>query len=218
MGSADEFYFHSVDLTSDLDEISARFHTTAVKQMIKRADRECLVYSEGRDSQHLDMFYRLLLVTRQRHQIPPQPKRWFRNVMSCMGDLAKIRVALKDGEPVASILTLAYKNAYYYKYGCSDLRFSKMGGTQMLLWKTIQEAKEAGAELFDMGRSDPGNKGLVEFKERWGAHRKELRYYRYPPMQKTSDGRAMKLAQAVFKRVPAGLQETIGNMMYKHIG
>ncbi len=218
LGRAEEFYFHSIDLTSGLDEISVRLHTTAVKQMITRAQRENLVYSEGRDDRHLDMFYRLLLVTRQRHQIPPQPKRWFGNVLSLLGDIAKIRVAMKDGKPIASIMTLAYKNVHYYKYGCSDLRFSKMGGTQMLLWRAIQEAKEAGAELFDMGRSDPQNKGLVEFKERWGAQRKEICYYRYPSATKIGEGSAMKLAQTVYKRIPAGLQETIGNVLYKHIG
>ncbi|MCX6344469.1 MAG: GNAT family N-acetyltransferase [Armatimonadetes bacterium] len=218
LGRTEKFYFHSIDLTDSLDEISARLHTSHVKRKLKRADSENLIYSEGRDDRHLGMFYKLLLVTRQRHQIPPQPKHWFGNVLSCLGDFAKIRVALKDGEPVASILTLAYKNAHYYKYGCSDLRFSKMGGTQMLLWRAIAEAKGAGADFFDMGRSDPENTGLVEFKERWGAQRKEICYYRYPSTTKTGDGSAMKLAQSVFRRIPAGLQETIGNVLYKHIG
>ncbi len=138
--------------------------------------------------------------------------------MQCLGDMAKIRVALKDDEPAASILTIAFRDTHYYKYGCSDGRFSKFGGTQMLLWRAIQDALEAGAMAFDMGRSDPQNKGLVEFKERWGAQRREICYYRYPPARESHGGHSMKLAQQVFRRIPASLQETVGNILYKHIG
>lgn len=218
LSSSDNFLFHSIDLTKNLEDIYAHFHTTSVKQMIKRADREHLAYSEGRDEHHLDIFYKLLLLTRQKHQIPPQPRNWFANILNCLGDAAKIRIALKNDVPVASILTISHKQTHYYKYGCSDSKFSKMGGTQMLLWRAIQDAKNSGATVFDMGRSDPHNRGLVEFKERWGSQQNEIHYYRYPPVRNTSGGKGMKIAKSVFKCVPAKLQETIGSLIYRHIG
>ena len=219
LSPAGHFHFHQIDLTCSLTEIQARFHTTSIKQMIKRASREGLVQSAGRDERHLDWFYRLLLVTRQRHGVPPQPRRWFANVLACLGDAATIRVALKDGQPVAAIFTLAHKRTHYYKYGCSDLQFSRLGGTQMLLSNAILDAREAGAGIFDMGRSDPANAGLVEFKERWGAQRTELRYYRCPAVVMANDkSHARTFAASVFRRLPLRLQEAIGCHIYKHIG
>ena len=44
--------------------------------------------------------------------------------MASFGDKLKFRVAFKDGAPIASILTLDYKDTVTFKYGCSDARWS----------------------------------------------------------------------------------------------
>jgi len=41
----------------------------------------------------------------------------------------KIRVASKDGRPIASILTLSWKDIMVYEYGCSDERFHNLRST-----------------------------------------------------------------------------------------
>jgi len=69
------------------------------------------------------------------------------------GDALQIRVACKENVPVAAILTIRHKNTITYKYGCSDARFHNLGGTHLLFWKTIEEAKAAGLQFFDLGRT-----------------------------------------------------------------
>ena len=91
-----------------------------MQRKIKRAEREGLTYEEGQSDSLLAKFYQLLLFTRRRHGLPPQPVAWFRNLITCLGDKVKIRVASKDGCPVASMLTLRHKQVLVYKYGCSD--------------------------------------------------------------------------------------------------
>jgi lipid II:glycine glycyltransferase (peptidoglycan interpeptide bridge formation enzyme) len=88
-------------------------------------------------------------------------------------------VASKDGRPIAAILTIRFKHALVYKYGGSDSRFNNPG-MQFLLWRTIEEGKEAQLSEFDMGRSDCDDVGLVAFKDRWAAARCQLDYFRYP--------------------------------------
>lgn len=87
---------------------------------------------EGRSEILLDKFYDLLLLMRRQHQFPPQPRDWFRNLFACLGEQIKIGVASKDGQPIASILTLSYKGSLVYKYGCSDARFHNLGGMSFL--------------------------------------------------------------------------------------
>ncbi len=140
-----------------------------MQRKVRRAEREALSFEEGRSESLLQQFYHLLLLTRRRQQLPPQPLNWFRNLIGCLEDGIGIRVASKDGHPVASILTLRYKDALVYKYGCSDARFSQYGGMQFLLWRAIQKAKQNGQREFDLGRSDCDNPGLVAFKDRWGS-------------------------------------------------
>src|SRR5262249_25321288 len=146
-------------------------HKDSTQRKIRRAEREGLTYEDGRSAPLLNAFFGLLLVTRRRHQLPPQPKQWFQNLIDCFGESLKIRVASKDGRPIAAILTLRHKNTLLYKYGGSCVECNNMGGMHLLLWKSIQEAKQYGLRKFDLGRSDYENTGLITFKDRWGGTR-----------------------------------------------
>src|SRR5271157_538404 len=108
------FFFHRLDLRPSLDEIFRSFHKDCVQRNIRRAERQKVTYEEGRSDLLLTTFYRLLLMTRRRHGLPAQPVDWFRNILACLGDKAKIQVVSKDGRPIAGILTLRYKHVLVY--------------------------------------------------------------------------------------------------------
>lgn len=217
---ADSFCLHRLDLRPGLEELFHGFHKDCVQRKIRRAEREALAYEEGRSEPLLQRFYRLLVLTRRRQQLPPQPLAWFRNLIACMGDKLKIRLASKDGHPVAGILTLRYKGTLVYKYGCSDKWFNNLGGMHLLFWKAIQEAKNDGLLQFDMGRSDWDNPGLIAFKGRWGAVQSVLTYLRYPTRhsQPGAAGLRMRIAKQIFALAPDGLLTTAGSVLYRHFG
>jgi lipid II:glycine glycyltransferase (peptidoglycan interpeptide bridge formation enzyme) len=131
-----------------------------------------------------------------------------------------IRVLLKDGRPIASILTLLYKTTMTYKYGCSDARFHGLGGMPLLFWKAIQEGKHQGAEEFDLGRSDIDNPGLTAFKEHLGATRFRLVYFRLE--SRCSGGLStlprLQMARCAFARLPHSVAERAGTFLYRHMG
>ena len=104
--SVDRYYLHRLNLAVDDDTLWASFHKNHVARKIRRSEREGLVYEEGRSNVLLSAFYGLLLQTRRRHGLPPQPLGWFRAVLDCLNEQAKIRVAFKDRTPVAAIMTL----------------------------------------------------------------------------------------------------------------
>src|ERR1035438_10258989 len=118
-GESKSFYFHKLNLRPTIDDIFRKFHKDCVQRKIERAVRENLTYDEGRSDSLVTQFYRLLLMARRRHGLPAQPVTWFRNILACLGDKAKIRVAFQGVHPIAGILTLRYKHALVYKYGCS---------------------------------------------------------------------------------------------------
>jgi len=213
------FYWHKLALDKDLYSLHKSFHRDCIQRKIKRAEREKLTYAEGRSEELLHQFYRLFLVTHSRHGTPPQPMSWFRNLMQCMGDQLQMRIASKNGVPVASIITLTYKQSMVYKYGCSDARYHNLGGTIFLFWQAIQEAKDAGLQEFDLGRSDCDNAGLIGFKEHWKAERSTLEYWRYPCESKPySNRRNIKLARKVISRLPAVALPSVGRLLYRHMG
>ncbi len=213
-------FLHMLDLQPSAEEILRKTHKTSIQQPIKRAEREGLVYERGNSERLLDAFYRLLVLTRRRHQLPPQPVQWFRNLIDCMGDALTIRVAFKDGKEVASVLTLQYKNTVVYKYGCSDAAFQNLGGTPFLLWKTITEAKAAGLTRMDFGRSDAANPGLIAFKERWGAKPSKLIYLRWSRKQTSESAKqhSSEFIKQLFAVMPDALLQATGRILYRHVG
>ena len=108
-GNHQVFWLHKLDLRPTADEIFQRFHHNCIQRKIRRAAREKLTCEEGTSDSLVSKFYDLLLMTRRRHGLPAQPRDWFRNIIACVGDKAKIRIASKDGRPIAGILTLRYK-------------------------------------------------------------------------------------------------------------
>jgi CelD/BcsL family acetyltransferase involved in cellulose biosynthesis len=174
---SEKFYLHMLSLDPPLEVLLRDQHKDCIQRKVRRAEREGLSYEKGRSESSLRKFYQLLLRTRRRQGLPPQPLQWFRHLIVSIGDQLTIRVASKGDRPVAAILTLSFKNTITYKYGCSDERFNRLGGTPFLFWKTIQEAKDQGMSQLDLGRSELDNAGLLKFKERLGANRMELQYY-----------------------------------------
>jgi CelD/BcsL family acetyltransferase involved in cellulose biosynthesis len=213
---AEIFWFHRLDLSPGVGEIFHRFHCDCVRRKIRKAERESVLYQEGNTPQLLESFYRLLLRTRRRQRLPPQPKAWFRNLAKYLPDNIKIRVAYKKDRPIASILTFSYKNKLIYKYGCSDERYHRFGGMQLLLWRAIQEAKEKNYEEFDLGRCELANSGLQIFKDRWGARRSKLTYWRY--QTNLSVDRELKVAKKFFRVCPPSFLQVAGRSFYRHIG
>jgi len=217
---SERFYWHRVDLTPSLDDLFASFHKNHVARKIRRSERENLVYEDGSSDRLLQSFYQLVLKTRRRHRLPPQPREWFRALLDCLSDRAKVRVAFKDGVAVASMLTIRDRDTMIYKYGASDADYHSLGGMQFLLWRTIQDAREQGCVALDLGRSKVDSLGEVAFKDHWGAAREGLVYWRNPVAGEANSVKRMggALAGQVFAVLPARLLIAAGRGLYRHIG
>lgn len=213
-------YLHMLDLRPAEDELLRQTHKSCVQRPIKRAEREGLVYESGNSERLLNTFYRLMIQTRRKHQLPPQPIQWFRNLAACIGDRLQIRVAFKDGNGIASILTVQHKDVVVYKYGCSDTALQNLGGTPFLFWKTIVEAKAAGLTCMDFGRSDADNPGLIAFKDRWGAKSSELTYLRWSRKQVPDVARRgpSGVVKRLFAMMPDAVLQATGRILYRHVG
>ena len=214
------FVRHRLGLAESPDTLFCGFHKDCVQRKIRRANKERLKYLRGRSASLLNGFYSMFVGTRRRHQAPPQPFAWFQNLAEAFGDALQVRLALKEDQPIAGILTIEFRNTLTYKYGCSNPAFNKVGGTPFLFWKAIGEATAAGMTELDLGRSDLDNPGLIAFKDRWGATRTDLTYWRHPASnaQPVSARWTTGIAKLAFERMPDWLLIASGRLMYRHMG
>jgi CelD/BcsL family acetyltransferase involved in cellulose biosynthesis len=211
------YFLHCLDLRRDKQDLFRSLDKDSIQRRIQRATRAGLVEESGRSEQLLKDFYALLVITRKRHQLPPQPFRWFQNLVASFGSDLDIKMAYKDGTPVASILTLGFKDTVYYKYGCSDSRFNKLGATPLLLWRAIESAKCSGACRFDFGRSEMDNPGLIAFKDKWAPRLDPVVYFRYPKSHSQTGEGKMKFMKRIFAHMPERLLTAVGTVIYPHI-
>ena len=212
------FHYHSLDLRAGLNELFQRMHKSCVQRKIRRAEREVLSYEEGRSEEILRKFYSLLVLTRRRQGVPPQPLAWFRNLAHCLGETLTVRLVSKSGSPVASIMTIRYKGEEVYKYGSSDARFHALGGMQLLFWRAICDAKEAESKRMDLGRSEIDNAGLNTFKLHLGASCSVVKYYRFPSMPVASGAWQTSLFPKLSTHLPRRFFVAAGKLLYRHVG
>jgi len=214
------YWFHELDLRQTLDQLFRHLHDNSIRRKVVRAEREGLSYEAGQSTQLFDEFYGLLMATRKRHKLLPQPRSWFRNLLEFMGDKLQIRVARKNGVPIAALLTLQHKSCVVYKYGCSDKRFHSLGGMPFLFWRLVEESKAWGANTIDFGRTDLNNKGLIIFKDRFGTSKKLITYYRHS--KTSSRGVAAisnsRVVQNILSSLPQAVSSTAGRLLYRHMG
>jgi hypothetical protein len=217
--ASETFCLHRIDLTPPIGQLFNNLHKDSTQRKIRRSEREGITCEEGRCEELVDKLYCLLLLTRRRHKIPPQPRGWFSNLVNCLGDCVKVRVVSKDGRPLAGILTLRFKDTLIYKYGGSDARFHSLGGIHLCFWRAIEDAKGVGLSEFDLGRSDLDDDGLITFKDRWGARRSRLTYYRKWLRSPRAENVPWQVqARRVLAYVPSGLLSVTGRLLYRHFG
>jgi hypothetical protein len=207
------YRFHVLDLHPSLEDLFRRLHPDCIRRKIRRAEREGLECEAGRSAHLIDEFYALQVITRRRHGLPPQPRKWFQNVVNEMGGGVMIRVARFKGRAISAILMLQHKQTAIYKYGCSDAEDNNRGGMQLIMWKAIEEAKAAGMQSMDMGRGDIEDEGLALYKERWGAQRQEIAYLRYP-----ASGANREFSSAILRKLPKAVLTIAGRLLYRHMG
>jgi hypothetical protein len=219
------YTLHQLDLEPDLDTLFRNCHKDSTQRKILRAEREGLQYREGRTEELVDGFYRIHTATRQRHHRPPQPRKWFTNLMDCFGDALKIRVAFHGQRAVAATVTIRHKDTMVYKYGGSDSRFNHLGSMHLLLWTAIREAKASGLHCFDFGRTDADQHGLITFKKRWGSTQSSLMYSRYGLADQVShmfepaaESWKSNLSKYLLAHMQPRLLSLAGRALYRHVG
>jgi len=180
---SEEFCTFVIDLDADAETLRKRFQKSSTQRSIKAAERGPLKVRHGRSEADMRAFYRLNLLTRRRHGVPPQPYRFFSRLWESLAPAGMLTLLLAevDQKPAAGMIVLHSGQTHYYKYGASDPGMLFLRPNHLLMWEAIRLAVRAGVKRFDLGRTWRGNASLLRFKKSWGAREVPLRYWTHPP-------------------------------------
>ncbi len=214
---------HFLMLDREPEQLKRTFHRSCVRQRISRGIKSGLCMKTGKNESDLQEFYRLQLMTRKRHNLPTQPYRFFRLLWNTFYPSGRVCVllALKDDRTVAAMMLFKFRNRVSVEYAASDDFFMKMSPNHFLFWKAIKLAWQEGYKMFDFGRTASDNKGLMDFKRRWGTQEVDLPQVFLPENacnEAAVNGWKRRLVMQLCRYAPDVFQKIIGDFCYHHLG
>jgi CelD/BcsL family acetyltransferase involved in cellulose biosynthesis len=218
------FYQHVIPIAASAEETAKGFHSSA-RRAIRKAEREGLSVHEANSLDDMREFYRLMVLTRKKHGLLPQPWRFFANIHRHMIETGAGHLLLADfaGRPVAGDLLLRFRDQMVYKFNASDPRFLHLRPNNILLWQAIRLSAGLGCRSLDLGRCDDDNEGLRRFKLLWGSDEKMLRYYTHTPTGATngslvSSALGQSLLTHFVRLAPEYALRGMGSAIYHNFG
>ena len=210
------FSHHAIDLRPAAQDLFAALHASCIRRKIRRAEQERLAWESGRSDDMVRGFYRLMVLTRRRHGLFPQPINWFHNLVHEFGEKLTIHLASKNEKTLAAIITIQHGDKLIYKYGASDESVHALGGMPFLFWKAMLQGKSTGANVFDLGRTDEDNAGLSTFKQRLGAQVHTLKYFRVAADSMLKSRFRPRNFMRLVTQLPGPLYCAAGKLLYRH--
>ncbi len=215
-------YNHTLNLTPGEESLFKRFSSNT-KRNIKKAVRENVKVEISNSSAAMEEFYKMNCITRQKHGLPPQPKKFFDNFYELIlkKNLGFISLGKHNGKYVAGAVYLLIGYKAIYKYGASYMEYQNLRANNLVMWEAIKNCVSKGYKSFYFGRTEPDNEGLRRFKLGWGTEESKLNTYRYdlkkrnfvPVRTKTSG-----IHNKIFNKAPLPLLKFFGSMIYRHFG
>ena len=214
---------HRTALGDDSNALFNTFKKTQIQHSIIKAKKLGVLVERRTDYEALRSFIYLNALTRRKHGVPPQPDSFFWNIAKKIFESGHgfIGTATLDGQIVATALFLHWNNTIVYKYSASDERARSTNASHAVIWDAMRWGCENGFTVFDLGRSDLTNEGLLNFKRGWGSQETDLFYVRHGSeiYDRTDNVPGMlERLKPVITRTPLPILKLIGSKLYAHIG
>ncbi len=196
-----------------------------VQNRIKRSRRLGVRVHIAQHREEMEHYYQLHLLTRsKKHGMPPQSIRFFYDLWDAFAPNGTLQLLLAEyeGSIIAATILLASGTSLRCAYSASDDSYLHLAPNNLLFWTAIEQGCAQGYKQFDLGRTARDNKGLMDFKQRWGAIMEPLPYYYYPQMAglaATSESSwKYQLLTRYWKKLPLPVAACLGGYLYKHLG
>lgn len=214
---------YTLDIDNAVEAVKSTFHRSSIQRAIKRSHKLGMKLVVGDSHHDVKLFYLLYLRLRKKYGLLPQPFKFFSTMWQIMqkNDHIDVMHAEYQGRIISSILLLKYKGTITYEYGASVFDMRHHRASQFLLWEAIKRSISQGYERFDFGRTADDNKGLSQFKSRWGTIREPLSYYYAPERRGFSTIRqnssVKNLMHYTLRYIPDYLCRLTGSLLYKNL-
>ncbi|NOZ81321.1 MAG: GNAT family N-acetyltransferase [DPANN group archaeon] len=216
---------HYLDLDTDLEGVRKTFDRTCVRQRISRGQKSGLRVRAGEQESDLLLFYSLYVKNRKRLGLPPQPYLFFRMLREVFLPTKNIEILLAEfgGMAIAGVILFKFRNRVSIEFSVHDHAYRNMSAVPFLFWEAIKSSYREGYEILDFGRTSPANKGLMDFKRRWGTKVTDIPHFYCPPSASHGRGNRessilTRAVKVICNKAPEFILPGFGRLCYRHLG
>ncbi|KAF5426111.1 Lipid II:glycine glycyltransferase [Candidatus Methanomarinus sp.] len=210
-----------LELSSNIDETWKKLSKGTRNSTKKSKNSGIYVYST-KNIEDLKQFYELNCITKKRIGVPCHPWNFYENMFKSLNERVSLYVAKYSDEIVAGGIFIYFGDTVIYGYAASNPRYLNIRPNNALTWKSIEDACVNGYHYFDFGRTSYDNKGLIEYKRRWGTVEKKLYYSYYPYNPESLTGNRenikYKYGTKVIQKMPMSVYKKFSDSMFQHFG
>ncbi|MFL5576051.1 MAG: GNAT family N-acetyltransferase [Gemmatimonadaceae bacterium] len=214
---------YKVPMRGGIDEVWHRLHQSSTQRGIRKSRRTGLVVERPDGAAAWREMAELQTLTSHRLGLPAPPDAFFVGLCRDLQErgLAQLYLArLPTGGSAAGIVCWKGRREWIYAFGASRPEHLELRPNHALLWAAMTDAAAAGVD-FDLGRAAPEQKGLVEFKVRWGGEAVPLTYDYWPDAGglnvRPRDTGRLALLNKVWSALPAPVARR-GSFLYRYLG
>ncbi len=215
------FYGHALDLRAGAEGLFSRF-TGSVRRAIRKGEASGLTVNVERTPEALEEFTSLHVLTRKRHGVPPQPRRFFTQIYQQIirPGLGFVVLARRGTTPVAGAIFFVWGDKAIYKFGASDQSEQSLRGNNLVMWEAIRFLAQSGVQQLDFGRTAFEHEGLRRFKLGWGTTERTITYCRFETKSQACVAVSPHhpgISSRLFSHMPAVANQVAGHLLYPHL-
>ena len=189
---------------------------------VRRALGNGLSVSIGRGEAERRQHYAIYAASVRNLGTPVFPRALFDAVLDRFGAEADILTVSRDGQALASVLTLYFDGAAMPYWGGGTAEARHWRANDMMYFALMGHARQRGCDRFDFGRSKVDS-GAYAFKKNWGFTPEPLIYARHllggaSPRETNPASPRYRLQTALWKRLPLWAANAIGPMIARGLG
>ena len=175
-----------------------------------------------RTPEALEEFISLHVLTRKRHGVPPQPRRFFTQIHQqiIQPGLGFVVLARRGTIPVAAAIFFVWGDKAIYKFGASDQSEQSLRGNNLVMWEAIRFLAQSGVQQLDFGRTAFEHEGLRRFKLGWGTTERTITYCRFETKSQACVAvrpRHSGISARFFSHMPVAVNQMAGHLLYPHL-
>lgn len=195
------------------------------RRNVRIAQKKGVSVVQASSCKHMEMFYKILVDHYKNLGLPFFGKKFFRQIWEKLiaNNYSCLLLAKFDQKIIGGHLLFFSGENLISKYSAikRDKEFRKVYASYALFWESIKLGIEKNFTKFNLGITGHHNKGLIDFKSRFGSNTKETHFYYYPVSGNIPDFEryynSYSLPKKVWKILPETLTSNLGQRVNEWI-